>query len=192
MATDTVIVTINSGEDIPPLTANAGPDKILNITPSKKAVYLKGSGTGKEPLSYKWYEGSRYIGPGASRWYVLTENGQHEITLVVTDADGNEANDTMIVTVNNGVPVVTADAGPDQTLIVTPSRTAVLLRGLGTGKAPLSYEWKNENGKKVLSSAVGWYHITKNGQHEITLTVTDANGNTASDTMIVTVKNGTD
>ncbi len=189
-ATDKVIVTINSGVDTP-LTANAGPDKTLNITPSNRAIHLKGSGTGKAPLTYKWYESGKFIGTGVSRWYGITKNGQHEITLVVSDVDGNEANDTMIVTVNNGVPVVTADAGPDKILNIRPSHKSVYLKGSGTGVAPLTYRW-NENNHYIGKGSRRWYRITQNGEHEITLTVTDANGNEAKDTMIVTVYNGED
>ncbi len=113
-------------------TADAGVDKVLNITLSNRAVYLQGTGTGVEPLSYKWYEDGKFIGPGANRWYVITESGEHNITLVVTDANGTTATDTMVVTVNK----VTANAGEDQ----ESNSTLVHLSGSGTGKAPLKYK----------------------------------------------------
>ena len=179
------------------VTANAGPDKELNITASNNAVYLEGSGTGDGNLTYKWYEGSKYIGPHASRWYVITQNGEHEITLVVTDANGNEANDTMIVTVNGGIDnnattTLTANAGPDKELNITASNNAVYLEGSATGgEEPLTYKWYEGN-KYIGPHASRWYVITQNGEHEITLVVTDANGSEANDTMIVTVNGGTD
>ncbi len=175
------------------LTANAGEDKTLYITPSCKAVYLKGIGTGGEkPLTYKWYEGSKYIGPHASRWYVIKENGQHEITLVVTDANGSIAKDKIIVTVYNGVDSntskVTANAGEDKTLYITPSCRAVYLKGTGTGKRPLTYKWYEGN-KFIGPGSSRWYVITQNGRHEIKLVVTDAKGDSATDTLVVNVIN---
>ena len=173
------------------ITSNSGLDKILNITPSNRAVYLQGTGTGVTPLTYKWYEGNKYIGPGASRWYVIKESGQHEITLVVTDANGSKATDTMVVTVNNGVDntitKVTANAGDDITHHVTPSKRAIYLVGSGRGKAPLTYKWY-ENGKFIGTGAKRWYVMTQTGQHKITLLVTDADGNEARDTMNVSVE----
>ena len=173
------------------ITSNSGLDKILNITPSNRAVHLQGTGTGVTPLTYEWYEGNKYIGPGASRWYIIKESGQHEITLVVTDANGSKATDTMVVTVNNGVDntttKVTANAGDDITHHVTSSNRAIHLVGSGTGKAPLTYKWY-ENGKFIGTGAKRWYVMTQTGQHKITLLVTDADGNEARDTMNVSVE----
>ncbi len=164
-------------------TADAGADKTLNITPSRKAVYLKGSGTGEEPLTYKWYEDERFIGRGAGRWYVITKSGEHNITLVVTDANGVKATDTMVVTVNKA----TANAGEEQ----ESNSTLVHLDGSGTGKVPLKYKWY-EKGHFIGEGQSYDYNISQNGQHEITLVVTDANGAKATDKVIVTINSGVD
>ena len=181
------LIEVNKGNTTPTLTANAGADKTLNVTPSNRAIHFVGTGTGDAPLSYKWYDNGTYLGSNADRWNVMTQNGQHNITLVVTDVHGNEANDTMVVTVHN----ITANAGADQTLNVTPSNRAVHLVGTGTGVAPLSYKWYL-NGSYLGPNADRWNVITQNGQYTITLVVTDANGAKATDTMVVTVKNGVD
>ncbi len=184
-AKDKVVVTINSGVDTP-LTANAGPDKTLNITPSNRAVHLKGSGTGKAPLTYKWYESGKFIGTGASRWYGITKNGQYKITLVVADVDGNEANDTMVVTVNNGEPI-----SKNQEINITCDRAVFYLRaeefvGEEIGDSPLTYRWY-DNGIFIGSGTHRWYVFTQNGRYEITLIAVDVHGNTTRNTIIFNV-----
>ena len=70
----------------------------------------------------------------------MTQDGQHNITLVVTDVHGNEANDTMVVTVNNGgdttttpdttKPVITLLGDANVTLIVGDTYTDVGARAI--------------------------------------------------------------
>ncbi|HIP37078.1 MAG TPA: PKD domain-containing protein [Crocinitomix sp.] len=174
------------------LTANAGDDKILNITASNNAIHLMGTATdsNNNVVSYKWYKGELLISNGASLWYVLTENGVHEFRLVVEDADGNTATDTMIVTVNNGViPELTVDAGSDQSLVLSGSNTAVYLSGTATdtNNNIVSYKWYIGS-TFIGDGASRWYTMNTVGTYTLTLVVEDADGNVARDTMTVTVE----
>ena len=191
-AANNTLTVLPSDAVLEPLTANAGDDKILNVTASNTAVHLMGTATdaNNNVVSYKWYKGELFIGNGASRWHVLTENGEHEFRLVVEDADGNTAMDTMVVTVNNGVtPELTVDAGSDQTVVLSGSNTEVYLSGTATdtNNNIVSYKWY------IGSTFIGdgaslWYTMNTVGTYALTLVVEDADGNVARDTMIVTVE----
>jgi len=176
------------------LKADAGPDSTLHLSPSNNATFLDGSLSISNPnndgiVNYEWYEGSQYIGPSASRWYVLPTIGEHNITLKVMDSDGDVSYDNVIVTVEDGLQ---ADAGNDYVLNVTPSNTAVFLDGSGsvagiTSNGIVKYEWFTADGTFIGNGATRWYVLPENGEHTITLRITDTNGNTIEDTMVVTV-----
>ena len=148
------------------LTANAGTDKILNITPSNRAVHLVGKGVGDEPLTYKWYENSKYIGSHASRWYTITQNGQHEITLVITDANGNKATDTMIVTVNNKITPSVHTGNLQNLMHVTVDKNVskkIKILGIGSGGSH-HLLFHHSDGKTVIENGdMGALSISHNG-----------------------------
>ena len=87
------------------MTANAGADINHTVTATNRAVHLVGSATDSDDniVKYEWFNGTTLIGEGASRWYVLTQNGEYNITLKVTDADANVATDSMMITVTGGL-----------------------------------------------------------------------------------------
>ncbi len=105
----------NKAEDHMTLTvknrvqADAGPDRNITITPSRKSVYLDGRNSfavdGID--SYQWYDKYnsdeyKHIGPHATRWYsVASKPGVHTIKLIIKDKKGQESQDIMTLTVNN-------------------------------------------------------------------------------------------
>ena len=185
------------------IVANAGEDKTLNITPSHKAIHLDGRESSSENkiVSYKWYEGDKYIGAGKSRWYVLTQSGKHNITLKIVDEIGEKSEDSISITVMNSDDLVNlseandlkANAGEDKTLNITPSHKAIHLDGSKSSSENkiVSYKWCE--GDKYIGAGVSrWYILSKNGEHNITLEVVDERGKKAKDSVIVTVVNGDD
>ena len=178
------------------LSANAGPDTTLHLRPSNRATFLDGSLSTANPstdgiVSYEWYEGDKFIGPSATRWYNLTTNGPHTITLKVTDSTGATATDDVVVTVEGGI---SADAGEDITINITPSNRAVFLDGSKSVASALSegivkYEWFNDDtGEFIGYGATRWYVVDKkNGPIHIRLRITDTNGDVSEDTVVVTV-----
>ena len=98
-ASDTVIIhaTKVTSEPANTLQADAGPDVNLTQTPSHRAVHLDGSNSvGVNGITdYKWYDNGTYIGPNATRWYVPSGAGVHDIKLIVIDAQGNISEDHM-------------------------------------------------------------------------------------------------
>ena len=118
--------------------------------------------------------------------------GAHTITLTVTDDEEATDSDDVVITVNaNQAPL--ADAGSDQTLTDSDENGSetVTLDGSASSDPDgtiLSYEWDIDGdqvtdytGETVLDVQLGV------GVHNITLTVTDNGGATASDDVTVTI-----
>jgi len=176
------------------LQANAGPDINHTVTASNSAVHLVG--TAIDPnnniVKYEWFNGTTFIGTGASRWYVLTEDGTHTLTLKVTDANGNVASDTMVVNVNHQgatqTGTLTANAGPDINHTVTASNQQIHLNGILTvGSSPIVKQEWFKDGVKVWTGSSAWYTLVTPGDYNFEFRVTAEDGSVASDTMVVTV-----
>jgi serine protease len=181
---DTMVVTVIANEAP---TANAGLDKITTVNQS---ISISGSGSDPDGTisSYQWKEGANVLSSSASFNYTPTVVGTHTLTLTVTDNDGATDSDTMVVTViANQAPI--ANAGPDRSITVNETITIT-----GSGSDPdgtiSSYQWK-EGGSILSSSRTFSYTPTTVGEHTLILTVTDNDGATDNDSMIVTATSST-
>ena len=176
--------------------ADAGPDQTVADSDGDnvETVTLDGSASSDpdgEITTYEWKEGSNVLGNTVSITMEFTV-GTHTITLTVTDDEGTPDTDDVIITVNaNQAPL--ADAGSDQTLTDSDENGSetVTLDGSASSDPDgtiLSYEWDIDGdqvtdytGETVLDVQLGV------GVHNITLTVTDNGGATASDDVTVTI-----
>ena len=98
-----------AGANVPP-TANAGPDQTVSDADGNgvESVTFDGSAstdTDGTIVSYQWTEGATTLssGPGALQTTQLTL-GEHTVTLTVTDNQGATGTDTVVITVNGGLP----------------------------------------------------------------------------------------
>ena len=122
------------------------------------------------------------------------------MTLTVTDDDGATGADTVVITINddgitpppeNQPPV--ANAGDDQTMV---EKTSITLNGSGTDSdgTIASYQWTQNAGPAgVISDSTAAAptftapSVTATQQVTLTLTVTDDDGATGTDTVVVTI-----
>jgi len=125
--------------------------------------------------------------------HTYADNGSYTVTVAVTDDDGGSHNDTLLVTVNNVAPVVSA--GADQAVdegsafagggsFTDPGAdtwTATVDYGDGSGAQPLTL-----NPDKTF--ALG-HTYADNGTYTVTVSVTDDDGGSHADTLTVTVAN---
>lgn len=172
----------------PPVT-NAGPD--LAVT-ENKTITLDGSGSFDPEgtvLSFVWSIDGVEVGSGPQFTAGPLAARAYTVTLTVTDRGGVSASDEMILTVTPNLAPV-ANAGPDQA--VSHVQT-VNLYGAGSSDpegGALTYVW-SLNGSQVATGATATVGPFAVGEYIVTLTVTDDIGKSGSDSMIVSVVNGT-
>lgn len=117
-------------------------------------------------INYSWNQG---LGAGAS--HVITPSATTEYIVSVDDGGGCSGEDTVLITVN---ALPTADAGVDQT--ICEGETANLSASGGT-----NYNWDNSLGNGQNQS------VSPASTTTYIVTVTDANGCTDTDDIVVTV-----
>lgn len=187
-------VTINQ----PPI-AKAGPDQVITLPTNSLTL----SGSGSDPdgniSSYNWlkisgpstYNITNPSLPGTSVTNLV--QGTYQFQLKVTDNSGAPGTDTMQVTVNaapNQPPA--ANAGSDQS-ITLPSNT-VTLSGSATDPDGTisSYNWIKISGPSsgtITNAGSASTSVTGlvQGIYQFQLTVTDNNGATGTDVVLITV-----
>ena len=182
-----------------PPSANAGVDQTLTDADNSgsESVTLNGSGSSDSDgsiTSYVWTEGGNQIATGVSP-SVSFSVGTHSLTLTVTDNDGATDTDNVVITVNPGAsnnPPV-ANAGANQTVTDDNNNgsESVTLNGSGSSDSDgsvTSYVW-SEGGNQIATGATPSVSFSV-GSHNVTLTVTDNDGATDSDNVVITVNPG--
>ncbi|HYF14069.1 MAG TPA: PKD domain-containing protein [Phycisphaerales bacterium] len=180
-----------SGAPNNPPVANAGADQVITDSDNNgsQAATLNGSGSTDSDgtiVSYAWAEGVTPLGAGvvispALGW------GSHTITLTVTDDDGAPATDSTVVRINRRPNAV---AGPDQGVTDTDNTgsESVTLTAVGTTDPDgtvADYAWSE--GVTPLGNGLTLEASFGIGVHTVTLTATDNDGGTHTDTVQVTV-----
>lgn len=103
VAFDTVDITVNKIiEGNQPPVANAGDDKSVTVNQS---ITLTGSGTDSDGsiTSYEWKKDNTVLATTASFDYTPKTVGTDTLTLTVTDDEGSQTSDSVVITVNEGM-----------------------------------------------------------------------------------------
>ncbi len=204
-ATDqvTIIVKSATGNQLP--VANAGPDQSI-LLPLNTANLdgSKSSDPDGSIAGYAWVEVSgpstATINNGNTATPIVSglKAGKYIFQLTVTDNTGATAQDQVTITVSNPVSTgmqLIANAGRDTTIVIPATSTS--LDGSAStdiGGTITSYEWSQVSGPApaTIASSNGVSTTVNDliaGQYIFQLTVTDNSGNTATDTVQVTVVN---
>ncbi len=187
---DTVTVTVR---DSTPPVADPGPDRTVD---EDIAITFDGTGSTDNVgiVSYEWsfdLEGQTITLDGAGPSYTFTTPGEYTVTLEVLDGEGNLGEATLIVTVLDQTSPE-ADAGAYDT--VAQGDTVTLDGSSSTDNGVIvSYTWTFEHGggTVTLDGKTASFVFEEAGEFIVTLTVTDAGGNTDQDEATVTVRDVT-
>jgi PKD repeat protein len=198
-ATDVAMVTVNPAAVAPPQppVAIAGPAQTVA---AGTVVNLDGSAsydTGGSIVAYDWVQESGFGGVTITNSNTATPNlygltpGTYVFQLTVTGSGGGTASATVTITVTaagTGSGLIPVAIAGNDTTIVYPGQTAVTLNGSGsyeTGGSIAAYSWTQVSGPSVSevvnkSGAITAVSQLVVGDYIFQLTVTDANGDTAT------------
>ncbi len=196
---DSVTVTVKSASSPTnnPPAADAGSDKTVQVN---HTVTISGSGSDSDGtiVSYQWKKKSNGYILANTKTFDFTPSGTKPKTLVltVTDDGGAKATDEMILTVTDGSDGGTpppsgnnppaADAGSDKTVQVNHT---VTISGSGSSDSDggiVSYRW-TRNGTFHSNKETFVFRPSGTKPKTFELTVTDDDGATATDKMVLTV-----
>jgi hypothetical protein len=178
-------ITLNETDNggLPPL--DIGPDIEVN---EDEIIVFNGSKyyTELNILDYTWtlLDETLQVLKGVSPTYVFENPGIYEMTLIVTDYEGNQASDNLTITVRDITKPI-PDAGED--LQINVENIVTLNAGQSIDNTGIiSYTWdfgdgRNGSGLEVIHS------YSEPGIYNISLTIKDADGNTNIDYMQIKV-----
>jgi PKD repeat protein len=156
-------------------------------------ITLSGSGTDADgdPLTYRWTFGDGATGSGASAAHAYASLGTFTVTLIANDGRVDSASATTTVTIINLPPV--ANAGSDGR---AGRNSLVILSGSGSDSdgSIVTYRWRQVSGPGVVLSGSNTSQarfmtpsVFVTTPLTFELTVTDNDGATASDEVVITV-----
>jgi parallel beta-helix repeat protein len=166
--------------------ADAGPDQTVN---EDTVITLDGSGSHDNVgiVDYTWrvFDVTTKILSGMKPTYVFNTPGKYTVTLNVTDAIGNWNTSSALITVLDTTPP-TANAGQNQTTLQEATVTLDASKS-DDNVAIVQYSWDLGDGTSQTGVTIN--HTYSNpGPYVVTLTVTDAAGNTGTDTTAINVR----
>jgi len=186
-ATETATVAIL--DDAPP-TARAGGNVTVGTDDEVGVDGSRSTDVGGI-TSYDWDFGDGTSGAGPTAANAYTADGNYTVTLTVTDTVGQTATDTMGVRVINDSLLI-ADPGTNYTV---EEGAQLELNGSDSAASAgiAAYAWDvDANGTVDETGATPTHTFDELGDYPVTLTVTDALGNTAAATTVVEVTDATD
>ncbi|MDH5451241.1 MAG: PKD domain-containing protein [Candidatus Bathyarchaeota archaeon] len=179
------IIGSEVSDESPPV-ADAGPDQTVD---EEIAVTFDGSGSYDNIgiISYTWMftDETQQVLTGVSPTYTFTNPSIYTILLNVSDGAGHHTTDTITITVLDVTNPI-ANAGLDRTVSVS-TEVGFDASGSSDNVGIVSYEWTFGDGFNGTDT-IAAHTYAATGTYIVKLTVRDAAGNSAIDSIIVTVE----
>ncbi|RLI40680.1 hypothetical protein DRO69_12595, partial [Candidatus Bathyarchaeota archaeon] len=179
---DTIILDTTKPE------ANAGVDQtVAEDTPVTFDATLSNDENGIAIYTWTFIDVTPRNLSGINPTYTFATPGVYIVTLKVTDLAGNTAIDTVAITILD-ITKPTANAGLDQT--VDEDTPVILNASLSSDNVEITrYSWifVDADAPQTLEGTSPTYTFHTPGVYTLTLNVTDAAGNWATDVIVITV-----
>ena len=205
---DAITVTYTVPTPVPvPVPSDTTNPTVSIVLPTSNATYstqkntitLSGNASDNvalESVTWSNASGGNGTASGTTNWTIsdmALKEGQNFITVTVTDSSGNRASDSLNITytpVDDVLPQI-AITSPTTNVGYTTKNKIITLSGTASDNAALkSVTWSNASGGNGTASGTTSWTISdialNEGQNIVTVTVTDASGNRASDSMTIT------
>ncbi len=196
--TDQMQLTVNPEETNLAPTANAGPDITITLPVNSANITGQGIDTDGSITNYLWQLVSGPSSPNMTNTGNPTvtvgnlQAGVYTFSLTVTDNDGDTGTDEVRIIVQSANQPPSANAGPDQNITLPTSSINTAGSGSDADGSIQSYLWTQVSGPSAAniltpSSAITTINSLTEGTFTFRLTVTDDDGATDSDDMIINV-----
>ncbi len=181
VATDSITVTATDNS-VPTVAPTATPDS--GLAPLQVQFSAHASG-GDGTLTYQWNFGDSATDTVANPVHTYNSAGEYDASVTVTDANNDSVSDTVHISVgSNLVPSASASATPQSGY--APLQVSFFGNASG-GNAPLQYQWNFGDGA-TSTDQNPTHSYASTGTYTATLVVTDANNDSDSATVAITVK----
>ena len=184
--TDTITVHVVEPVDEAPPIAEAGPD-VETVVGAMIVVDASASRDNVGITEYHWDLGDGNEATGVMIEHFYASAGEYTVVLTVRDEAGNSDSDTLIASVGEAADETPpeADAGPDQDVF---AGDPVAFEGSGSSDdiGVVLYSWNFGDGDTAAGVRVT-HSFDEAGVYTVTLEVSDAAGNTATDSLRVSV-----
>src|ERR671918_1357515 len=146
---------------------------------------------GTEPYTYLWdFDDDSEESDEQTVLHTFEEAGIYNVVLTITDENGEEASDNLEITVNEPSPTIaeplTVGIISNSTEGVAPA-TFEFQANLTGGTEPYTYSWDFDDGSEESDEQTVLHTFEEAGTYNVVVTVTDENGQEASDNLEIIV-----
>jgi PKD repeat protein len=184
--TDSMTVTVGNVQPM----ADAGPDMVVNEdVPVQFRGYAHDTPSDEQSLAFSWNFGDGGTGAGQNPTHTYSSQGTYLVTLTVTDDDAMVGTDYLTVTVVNTPPTAIAAYTSPYPVILAGDILTFEGQSLDSSsdQTGLTFSWDFGDGATGTGSPAN-HAYAEEGIFEVVLTVTDDDGDTAKDILVIVVE----